>query len=149
MKTYWIMFTVFLSALLVVRAQAASIEVPEYMKDGVITVTLKDGKTYTFSTNDHAVVVRECDCEASPNARVLVSRAYTVRPNSVKVYGGVGPDGLEVTASGSSASVEQDYGFNYGLGYGRQLSNEISLDGLMLLNRHGIQGGLLGVGYNF
>lgn len=34
-------------------------KVPEYLKDGVITVTLKNGKTHTFSANEYAVVKRE------------------------------------------------------------------------------------------
>lgn len=31
---------------------------PEFLKDGTITIALKNGKTYTFSTNTHMVVKR-------------------------------------------------------------------------------------------
>lgn len=46
-----------LTALLMMPALAQ--EVPGYMKDGVITVTLKNGKQYTFSANEYKVVSRK------------------------------------------------------------------------------------------
>lgn len=33
-------------------------EIPKYLKDGEITVKLKNGKTYTYSTNEYKVVKR-------------------------------------------------------------------------------------------
>lgn len=36
-------------------------DIPTYLKDGVITVTLKDGKQYTFSTNEYKVVKRDSE----------------------------------------------------------------------------------------
>lgn len=46
-----------LIALVMMPAMAQ--EVPSYMKDGVITVTLKNGKQYSFSTNEYKVVSRK------------------------------------------------------------------------------------------
>lgn len=39
-------------------------DIPTYLKDGVITVTLKDGKQYTFSANEYKVVKRGSKAKA-------------------------------------------------------------------------------------
>lgn len=78
-----------------------------------------------------------------------LSEAKPVRKNAVKAYGGVGPNGLKTSTNGPETTVSQSYGVNFGLGYERRLSDRISLDSVMLMNREGVQGGLLGVGYNF
>lgn len=44
-------------------------EVPEFLKDGTITVTLKNGKTHTFSANEYAVVKRQ----AKPQVKIAES----------------------------------------------------------------------------
>jgi hypothetical protein len=44
--------------LLILSTLAVASEVPAYLKDGTITVTLKNGKQYTFSANDYMVVKR-------------------------------------------------------------------------------------------
>ena len=49
-------YLILLLALVACLAQAQ--EVPKYLKDGTITVTLKDGKSYSFPANDYAVVRR-------------------------------------------------------------------------------------------
>ena len=44
--------------LTLVSSAALASEVPAYLKDGTITVTLKNGKQYTFSANEYMVVKR-------------------------------------------------------------------------------------------
>ncbi len=139
-----------IALLFVVSSVAQAIEVPEYLKGGVITVTLSNGTQYTFKSEDYAVVPRlPVDKDGVIIERIYKADAYKVKPTTIRVYGGAGPDGLSIVPQGEGVMVEQDYGFNYAVGVGRALSNTISLDGLMLLNRHGVQGGLLGVGYSF
>lgn len=48
----------YLTLALILFSTSVYSEIPEYMKDGVITVTLKDGKQYTFSANEYKVVKR-------------------------------------------------------------------------------------------
>lgn len=50
---YLLTIALFLSSLSVFAE-----DIPAYLKDGVITVTLKDGKQYTFSANEYKVVKR-------------------------------------------------------------------------------------------
>lgn len=50
-----------LISLIVVFISSNSFAMPEYMKDGTITVTLKDGTKYTYSTNEYMVVKRHRD----------------------------------------------------------------------------------------
>ncbi len=45
-------------AMLLMTLSAMASEVPAYLKDGTITVTLKNGKQYTFSANEYMVVKR-------------------------------------------------------------------------------------------
>ncbi len=51
MKKLLILMTLF---TLTVKAE----EIPNYLKEGEITVKLKNGKTYTYSTNEYKVVKR-------------------------------------------------------------------------------------------
>jgi hypothetical protein len=44
--------------LALISISAFSQEVPKYLQDGVITVTLKSGKVFTYSANEYAVVRR-------------------------------------------------------------------------------------------
>jgi hypothetical protein len=151
MRKYLIIFSLMFSQ--VCSAAQHVIATPAFLKGATVTVTLKNGKTHTFKSEEYAVVPRlsespDAEPVAAPVAKAQ-EKAPLSRPNSVKLYGGVGPNMPQVEGNGSDYSVKQQYGFNYGLGYGRKLSDPISLDGILLMNPHGAQGGLLGLGYNW
>lgn len=140
-----------LGLLLVTTAVIAS-DIPEYLRDGNITVTLKDGKKYEFSTNEYMVVRRGSnkdvvvEYDGEGKRTVYQAPAMAVAgPNAIKVFGGAGPSGLEVKKGASSVTIEQDYGAVYGLGYSRQLNSRWSLEAVGLSNKTG----LLGLGLSF
>lgn len=127
-------------------------EAPAYLKDGVVTVTLTDGKTYTFSSNEYAVVPREQMGESLPQEIIeSVQRLskLTAMKSAVKIYGGYGADGYSVSHTATGAKVKQSYGLNYGLGLQHSLTDTTFVDGILIFNQSGTQGGLLGLGFKF
>lgn len=141
-----------ISVLLLVGFGVYASDMPSYMKDGKITVTLKDGRKYEFSTNEYMVVKREgpkdvvIEVDGEGKRTVHQSPAIVVGgPNTVKAFGGAGPSGIKVTTGPTSVTIEQDYGAIYGLGYSRQLNKRWSLEAVGLSNKTG----LLGLGYSF
>ena len=137
---------------LLVSLSAFAQETPSYLKDASITVTLKNGKQYKYSANEYAVVKREnpknvvIEINHEGKRTTHQSPAIVVGgPNTVKALGGAGPSGLKMTIGSSSVTIEQDYGFTYGLGYSRQLNKRWSLEAVGLSNKTG----LLGLGYSF
>ncbi len=124
----------------------------QYMRDGKITVTLKGGKSYEFSTNEYMVVRRDqhkdvvIEVDSEGQRTVHQSPAMVVSgPNTVRVLGGVGPKDIKVTTGATSVDIEQDYSLVYGLGYSRQLNNRLSLEAVGLSNKTGV----LGLGVSF
>lgn len=131
-------------------------EVPEYLKGGTIEVTLKTGEKYQFSADEYAVVKRQAQME--PEARVALERlqshienemAVASRKNTIKLYGGYGPDGYSVSHITTGAKVKQSYGLMNGLGFDHRFTDRLVGDGIVLFNQGGVQGGLLGLGYRF
>lgn len=142
----------FLLGISIIAASAVAADLPGYMRDGKIVVTLKDGKSYEFSVNEYMVVRRGSgQAKAEQQAEEVAPRKQAEEgpvaagPNAVKVYGGVGPSDLKVATGATSVTIDQDYGPVLGLGYSRQLSRRISLDAVGLSNKTG----LLGLGYSF
>ncbi len=134
-----------LSLLFVVPAFAE--EVPEYLKDGVISVTLKDGKVYHFSSNEYKVVKRGNEAEETlESVKLSQERVIEVqKKNRVRVLGGVAPSGLDTSSSGNTVSVKNKTEGVAGAGYDRMLTDKISVGGAALTNGTYT----LGVGYDF
>ncbi len=123
-------------------------EPPAYMKDGVITVTLKSGKVYTYSTNEWKVVRRGTSTKA-PIYLELAKREPASEEgsqNRITVHGGVGFNGLKASVTSPGVTeVSARSGFVWGVTYSRKISREFSLSVTGLSN----ETGLLGVGYDF
>jgi hypothetical protein len=129
---------------------ADATEVPPYMRDAVITVTLKNGKVYKFSGNTHAVVTRASSNKKKPAEIVIVEKEKVVEKaskqtcedagykepklNRVKVMLGAGPDGLETERHQSSVTVKSSVGAVGGLGYDRLIDKDISVGGQIMTN---------------
>lgn len=114
-------------------------EVPAYMKDGVITVKLKNGKEYTYSTNEWKVVRRGTskpkevlkEAEQAPK----VAEAPKPLKNRFRLLGGYGyTGGLKVTKDATSAEITPKKGFVGGVGYDRLLTDKISGGATVLSN---------------
>lgn len=121
-------FVMILSFALIAKAE----EIPDYMKDGEIVVTLKDGRKYTFSTNEWKVVRRGSKAKEQP-AR-LAETPETNR-NRIRVLGGVGPSGgLNISSTPSSATISTDSGAVLGVGYDRLINDKLSVGGQIQTN---------------
>lgn len=127
-------------------------DMPKYLKDGVITVTLKDGKTYTFSANEYKVVKRVDESEQQKPAprhtevatQNVESKSESL-PYRLTLHGGLGMDGHAVHVSPNQVDVTERKAFVYGASLSGKISQKSSL-GLTVLNNDTY---LLGLGYDF
>ncbi len=122
-------------------------EMPTYLKGATIELTLKNGTKYQFKSEEYAVVKRGKK-KVSPELKKHV-RYVEHRPNTVKVFGGVGTNGLKTESTPTSATITRTTGLNFGVGYERDISERISLDVIGVGSKSGLESGLLGVGYKF
>lgn len=107
---------------------------PAYMKGGTITVTLKDGKSYTYSTDTHKVVIRGSKVKALPIAKSKPEEAPEVKKNRILVNVGRGYDGNKVKVTDSSVTVSDNAEPVVGMTYVRDLDNSTSVSGSVLTN---------------
>lgn len=87
---------------------------PEYLQGGTITVTLKNGKTYTYSTDEYAVVKRgsksieKTNQEKPDSTSVIVKTQKSYKHKlSFLLGGGVGPSGLGTSSNANQTTVEE------------------------------------------
>lgn len=132
----------FMSMLLSAAAFADATEVPPYLKDAVITVTLKNGKVYTYSANTHAVVLRASSNKKKPAEVVIVEKTTVVekaskqmceesgfreqKKNRIRLMGGRGPDGVQADTGATSTRIKMSQGLVGGVGYDRSLNEEVN-----------------------
>jgi hypothetical protein len=112
---------------------------PEYLKDAVITVTLKSGEVYTFSANTHKVVRRGVKAELRDEmllpgepARTHVSAKW-----SSLLFVAHGPTDMVHTKNpqpGQAHSVRQEKGLVLGLGLTRRINDRFKLGGMVQTN---------------
>ncbi len=106
-------------------------EMPAYMKGGTIGVLLRNGKTYTYSTDEYMVVKRGAkrapekvedveNEEASPIV-VVTLPAPAQKKNHVVLHGGVGRDGLDLKNNGATYEITERFEAVGGLTYCRDL----------------------------
>lgn len=126
---------------------------PDYLKDGVITVKLKNGKEYTFSANEYMVVKRgqkisatESKAAESKSAPVNQKPSESLHKNIVSVEGVYGTNGIDVKRDGSTYEMTEKKGLGLGLQYQRKL-NDDGIYGNIRVDTNGNTG--LGVGKGF
>tara|TARA_R110000868_G_scaffold66014_4_gene196982 strand:- start:2258 stop:2689 length:432 start_codon:yes stop_codon:yes gene_type:complete len=122
-------------------------DIPAFLKDSEITVTLKNGKTYKFSGNEYKVVKRGSKAKLEtqlPGHNVVVINPARKR-NRLTVHGGIGFDGLSTANSSNSVQVKQAKEPVFGLSLSRDFDYDFSLSATVLTN----QTYLLGVGQDF
>ena len=120
-------------------------EVPSYLKDGVITVTLKNGKTYTYSANEYMVVrrdqakvkveaaVAETKAEMSKANEQAVKEAGERKRNIISLEGVSGQRGLRSKFGSSYAEVETKREYGLGIQYQRLIYREVIKNGDLYL----------------
>ena len=140
----------FIIGLMLLSITVFAVDMPEYMKDGTITVKLKDGKEYTFSTNEYKVVPRldkeESVVVVSPKTKEEPIKSVEQRSNRVRILGGIGPsNNLYKEVSSSQVTIETKSKPVFGLGYERMLNKDFSVGAEMLNNNTY----LFGVGVDF
>lgn len=108
-------------------------DMPKYLKGAKVTVTLKNGKKYTFKSEDYAVVPRNGMGKVKQQLATVIrkiEKKQLVKNKKNRVYGliGRGIDGdMNVSTNGSRYSVEQDKGTVGGIGYQRKLNETLNL----------------------
>lgn len=133
---------------LAISTTALASDVPEYMRGGKIVVTLKDGKSYEFSTDEYMVVRRHATAPPTTEAPVQVversSRSEETR-NVITAFIGSGAGGLQTQHNPSSVTINSRQVGVFGFGFSRRISELFSVQAVGLSNRTGV----LGLGVNF
>lgn len=125
-------FLMLLSMLTAPFAAQASSDQPEYLKGATITVTLKNGKTYTFSADEYKVVARRSDAVVLETKRLARKAQDSTK---IRLLGGMGPTALRATTAGNSTTISQDYGAVFGLGIEGKVDEHLSLGMELLSNK--------------
>lgn len=122
---------------------SAMAEMPKYLEGATVTVTLKNGKTYEYKSDEMAVVPRSnLDVNAAKVAafhtlhKKLVSKEI-VKNKKHRVYGllGYGPTGnLKTSTNGSKYKTEHEEGAVFGVGYQFKLSEDLNIGGQVQSN---------------
>jgi len=115
---------------------------PSYLKDAVITVTLKNGKTYTYSANEYKVVKRGTSkptpvMVAQPESHPAPTpHSESNHKNRVSLVVGYGLNGkLNESMTPSTVDVEQQKGAVGGIVLQRDLNKEYHLMGGAMTNQ--------------
>ena len=115
-------------------------EIPAYMRDGEIVVTLKNGKVYKYSTNEWKVVRRGTSPKAkpiedAPKKEMAKEDAPNALKNRFRLLGGYGLTGrLQTVKDANSVEVSNKFGAVGGIGYDRLLTKKISAGATLLNN---------------
>lgn len=129
-------------------AQEAKDIPPAYLKDAVITVTLTNGKVYTYSANEYKVVRRGTGHGPQVKAAIAKMEHFLrqeERKNRVTLHGGVGFSGNSVTLTPTTATIADKRAPVFGISYSRELGERYSITGTALTNSTF----LLGVGLDY
>jgi hypothetical protein len=121
---------------------------PAYMKDAVITVTLKNGKTYTYSANEYKVVRRGTGHGPQVKAAIAKMEHFLrqeERKNRVTLHAGIGFNGNTITSTPNQTVIEDKRAPVFGISYSRELGERYSITGTALTNSTF----LLGVGLDY
>ncbi len=128
---YYYAISLIVLGLSMIGLAAFANDVPPALKGAVITVTLKNGQSYSFKAEDHKVVPR---IDAKPAAKLEVAKEAAPKRNRVRLIGGSGPTDLETSVGPSSVTVKSTSGAVGGVGYDRLLNNSLSIGGQALTN---------------
>ncbi len=132
--------------LYVAAMQIVDAKQPKYLKDAKITVTLKNGKTYTFNANEHKVVLR--DSTPCPAPRIKLPKKYPplkYTRSRFTLYSGIGYDGLKLNSVNNVHTIEKQSAPVVGIGYSYKVFGNYSAGATALSN----ETYLLNFGFDF
>lgn len=138
----------FLICLLIGTAYA---NMPTYLKDGEITVKLKNGKEYKFSSNEYMVVKREfkiVNTELMDKPGAIITNVPTLFPKKRHIISGMAGfsrHDLDSFVSSNRVTTKNDLDFDFGVQYQYEVHPNIYLNILGTIN----ETGLVGVGFGF
>lgn len=126
---------------------------PSYLQGATITVTLKNGKTYTFSADEYAVVKRGEETplqvtkleDETEEKLVLPPEEVVGHKNIVSVGAVYGKNKLKTSETGNKFEVESDRTLGLQLQYQRRMDDKVYLGGQADTN--GSVGVNVGVGF--
>lgn len=133
MKGFILTLALLITIMLSFSANAT--EAPKYLKGAEITVTLKNGKTYTFKSEEYAVVPRNGMGQVIVLQNQLATVAKKIKNKELvknkknRIYGllGRGSTGkLKTSTNGSRYETSQEQGTVGGIGYQRKLNETIN-----------------------
>lgn len=143
--------------LLTVLFSQACFPQEAYLKGGVITVALKNGQSYKFSSDEYMVVKRHgpaaapvdiaADDEVGTDEAVLImlGEAAAEQPYRFTLHGGIGPNYEIYRKSQYQVIVREKKEFVFGASLSRKVSKDASVTGTALSN----DTYLLGLGMDF
>ena len=151
----------FMIAMLLLFSTAASAEkAPAPLTDSKIERKLQDGTLQKFDGNEYMIVKRgpkkkpvvvACPAVEPTVITTTITRTNTVErlvtnKNRVSLLAGKGTtEGLDVSTSGPTATIESNVGFVGGLQYQRLFTDRFSIGGQLQTNKSA----LLGLGLDF
>lgn len=111
-------------------------EPPPALKDGEITVKLKDGNTAKFSENQWKVVPRVDKPKVAKKPEVKEEPKVVVKEskNKIRILGGVGPQGYHLKQSSTEVNVANRNKDVFGLSYDRKVYKMFSVGGEAITN---------------
>jgi hypothetical protein len=127
-----------ITLMLSVKAEA----MPKYLEGAEVTVTLKNGKTYTYKSEEMAVVPRKnlqvnaVKVAGFDKLHKKIENEEIVENKRNRIFGMVGrgaTGGLDVRTDGSQYEVEHERGAVFGLGYQRKVNDDFNL-GIIIQN---------------
>lgn len=123
---------IFLVALAVSIPAMAVGPAPKELQGGVITVTLKDGKTYTFSSDEYAVVKRGSAPSAAPEEEKQVAKQVPAAPEAEKRHKNIlsigvvrSQKGFETEMTASTVDVTTQKKLGAQLQYQRNVTGDL------------------------
>jgi len=119
-------------------------DVPTYLKDGTITVTLKNGTIYTYSTNKFMIVKREMKV-VSHEKEVIVIEKRVQKDNIINGLVGFSNTGIKDSFDGRVLRVERYHELDAGAMFQKRIDDD------MLFNVLGTVRGnvMFGIGKEF
>jgi hypothetical protein len=136
----------YLLIALVLIAQPVLATQPAYLKDATITVTLTNGKTYTYSANEYMVVKRgQAKAATQTQTAAPTYSPEKEQPYRITLHGGVGFEGQDVTQAPNQVNVEERKAFVFGASLSRKVSDKVSVGATALSN----ETFLFGLGFDF
>lgn len=116
--------SIFIATLLF---SVSALAMPKYLEGAKVTVTLKNGKTYTYSSEEYAVVRRQSMKQPVAESIIKALADKRIVPNKktrVYIIGGVGNSGkLETKTDGSRYKTQIKQGEVFGVGVQRKIND--------------------------